>query len=341
MILIKVNPFYPEEEKIKVAAKAIRSGNLVAFPTETVYGLGADAFNENAVRKIFEAKNRPADNPLIIHIASIEQFFEIVDTEQAKEIENVANKVWPGPITFVAKKKEGCKIARSATAGLSTVAVRMPAHPVALALIRQSGVPIAAPSANLATKPSATKAEHVFEEFKDKVDVLLDAGNTFYGLESTIIDITRNPPALLRPGPFTVEELERIFGRIEVSEGARGLKTADVPIAPGMKYRHYAPDKPLVLCDKDKIAKAIDDAKNKGLKPILLVSNETASHFNGVDAIALGSEQNMYEIAKNLFDALKRLDKTDADIGIAQTFPERGIGLAIMNRLRKAASVKD
>lgn len=329
--LIRVDPLNPRREDIEEAARAIKAGGLVAFPTETVYGLGADAFNENASAKVFKVKGRPADNPLIVHVSSVEMALNIGDLPD--RVVDIAKRVWPGPITFVVKKK--AELPAVVTAGLPTVALRCPAHPVALRLIEEAGTPIAAPSANKAGRPSPTEASHVLEDLGDSVDVLLDAGRTFFGVESTIIDVTKEPPVLLRPGPFTLEELKSIFGEVEVPPFARGLGEADVALAPGMKYRHYAPEKPLVLVEFD-LRLAVDLAHEEGLKAAVLCMVDKCAEGDVV--LKLGSD--LYEIAKNLYDALRRIDKTNADVAIAPTVPERGIGLAIMNRLRKASGFK-
>ncbi|WP_338600375.1 L-threonylcarbamoyladenylate synthase [Sulfolobus tengchongensis] len=335
--VIKVDPLYPELDKIKRAASVIRAGGTVVFPTETVYGLGANALNPEAVKKIFIAKNRPMDNPLIVHIERLDQLQEVA-MEIPEEIINIAKIVWPGPLTFVLKKTD--KVPKETTGGLDTVAVRMPAHPIALALIRESGVPIAAPSANLATKPSPTRAEHVIDDLYGKVDMILDGGETFFGVESTVINVTVNPPVLLRPGPFSVEELEKIFGKIVVPEQAKGTGEFSVALAPGMKYKHYAPSKKLLVVENRGILRdVIKELIEIGYRVALLCAKEVCKEFQAekVEIIELGSERNLYEISKNLFDSFRKLDKLDVDIGVIHSFSERGIGLAIMNRTRKAS----
>lgn len=336
MRVIRVDPIRFSLGELLPAAEAIRSGKIVAFPTETVYGLGADTFNGEAALKVFSAKRRPPDNPLIVHIRGLEELQRVADPPEG--FERIARLVWPGPITFVLRKKEG--VPREVTAGLETVAVRMPAHPVALELIRLSGTPIAAPSANLSGRPSPTTAEHVIRDLGEAVDVVIDAGRTFFGVESTIVDISSGRPRLLRPGPYTLEELSSIFMSVDVPLEAHGVKEFDAALAPGMKYRHYAPSKPLVIAEYD-IARAAADALSLG-RPMVLCASEEAERVRetGADVYQLGSYHNLYEVARNLFDALRALDESGADFGIAQQFPERGIGLAIMNRLRKAAGGK-
>ncbi|MEM1626387.1 MAG: L-threonylcarbamoyladenylate synthase [Sulfolobaceae archaeon] len=335
--IVRIDPLNIDYNKIDEAALIIKRGGLVAFPTETVYGLGGNAFNPNAAEKIYKAKQRPIDNPLIVHIHKIEQLLEVASDIDEKIFE-VVKKIWPGPITFVLKRNE--KLPKITCGGRDTVAVRMPAHPIALALIERSEVPIAAPSANLAGKPSPTKAEHVIEDLGDRVDLIIDGGETFFGVESTIIDMTKKPPVLLRPGPFTVEELTKIFGEIIVPEEVKGLREFKEAIAPGMKYRHYSPNtKLLVIENKKLIREILEDIKKKGLKVAILCSRELSKEIDdSYQKIILGSEENLYEIAKNLFDSFRKLDKLNVDVGIIQSFPEKGIGLAIMNRIRKAAN---
>lgn len=330
-VVIKVDPLKPDADKVRLAADAIRAGKLVAFPTETVYGLGADAFNEEAAAKIFEVKGRPPDNPLIVHVSGVGQAGELgVLTHR---IEEIMERVWPGPITFVVRKK--AQLPDVVTAGLSTVALRCPAHPVALKLIELSGTPIAAPSANRAGRPSPTRAEHVVEDLGEGVDAVLDAGRTFFGVESTIVDVSGEKPVLLRPGPFTVEELRGIFGEVEVPEFARGLGEAKVALAPGMKYRHYAPDTPLIIVELD-LMKAANYLRRRGLKVAALCALGKCAEADAV--LHLGSDP--YEVARNLFDVLRDVDRYGVDVALAPAIEERGIGLAVMNRLRKAAGFK-
>ena len=333
--ILIVNQINPEKEMLQEAAEAIQKGGIVVFPTETVYGIGADAFNPEACKKIFEIKKRPMDNPLIVHIADYQQLRE-VSTDLDGEFLKVAKVLWPGPVTFILKKSK--KVPDEVSAGLETIAVRMPAHPVALALIRQSGTPIAAPSANISKKPSSTKAEHVIKDFDGKVDVILDGGDTAFGLESTIIDMTVAPHVLLRPGAFTIEELQRYLGPITIPDSInRQLKESETAIAPGMKYRHYAPDKKLLAIKKELIAK-ISRISGNDKRIAVLCSNEIADELDvDLEVIKLGNEENLYEIAKNLFDAFRKLEKMEIEVAFVEMFPERGIGLAIRNRTLKAA----
>jgi L-threonylcarbamoyladenylate synthase len=347
--VLRTDPVNPDRRVIEEAAAVIRRGGLVAFPTETVYGLGCDAFNSRAALNVFRAKERPPDNPLIVHIADLDQLREVA-SGVPDYVREAARRAWPGPLTFVLQKAG--RVPKEVTGGRSTVAVRMPAHPVALELIRAAGTPIAAPSANVSGKPSPTTAEHVLEDFADNplVDVVIDGGPTFFGVESTIVDVTRDPPLLLRPGPYTLEELEKILGRrVEVPAFARGMAEAEEAVAPGMRYRHYSPETPLLVVDcprerglVETLVRLAKDRLRQGLKVALLVSREVADLVDealrgSVRVIVVGSRQNLYTVARNLYKALRDLDKLDVDIGIAEGYEERGVGLAIMNRLRKAS----
>ncbi|BFH74556.1 L-threonylcarbamoyladenylate synthase [Sulfurisphaera javensis] len=339
--IIKIDPLNPEIDKIRIAAEVIRKGGTVAFPTETVYGLGANAYDGNACLKIFQAKNRPVDNPLIVHIADFEQLYDIARDIPDKVLE-IAQTVWPGPLTFVLKKTD--KVPKEVTAGLDTVAVRMPAHPIALQLIRESGVPIAAPSANLATRPSPTKAEDVIADINGRVDIIIDGGHTFFGVESTIVNVTVDPPVLLRPGPFTFEELKKLFGDIIVPEYAQGKGEAEIALAPGMKYKHYAPNTKMLLVENRSIFKNVVNLVAKKYKVAVLITKEMSKEYDSLPHLILGSDENLYEVARNLFDSFRELDKLNVDLGLMIGFPERGIGFAIMNRARKASGfsiVKD
>lgn len=326
-VLLKVDPLSPGVEEIHKAASVIRSGGTVAFPTETVYGLGCDAFNADACRKIFQIKGRPADNPLIVHISSLRALNELCDTVP-KSVELILEKIWPGPITMLLPKSD--RVPEAVTAGLPTVAVRMPAHPVALALVDESGTPIAAPSANISGRPSPTKPEHVVNDLWGKVDLVLDGGPTFFGVESTIVKVDGNAATVLRPGPFTTEDLSRIFGSVSVYHSPPGER----PLSPGMVYRHYSPSKKLFMVSGDLVSMAnslVDD----GMKVAVICTKEKADLLK-CPAVVLSSTSNIYEVAKNLFDSLRRLDELECEFGLAQRFEEKGIGLAVMNRLAKA-----
>ncbi|WP_456421458.1 L-threonylcarbamoyladenylate synthase [Thermococcus sp.] len=321
--------------KIRVSGRLILEGKLVAFPTETVYGLGADALNEEAVRRIFEAKGRPADNPLIVHIADFNDLKKLA-REIPREARLLAERFWPGPLTLVLPKRD--EVPLVTTGGLDTVAVRMPAHEIALALIRSS-TPIAAPSANISGKPSPTLAEHVIDDFYGRIEAIIDGGETKVGVESTVIDLSSEKPTLLRPGGLPLEEIEKIIGPVEVHPAVRG-KAVDLAKAPGMKYKHYSPNAQVVVVEgprervREKIRELIKEYRSKGYRVGVMATEE----FEADEFFYLG--KTLEEVAKNLFKALRELDKKNVDIIIAEGVEERGLGLAVMNRLRKASGYR-
>ncbi|MFH1774108.1 MAG: L-threonylcarbamoyladenylate synthase [Methanobacteriota archaeon] len=326
-ILLKVNPRRPSKRKIQTAAGIIRRGGLVAFPTETVYGLGANALDVEAVEKIFEVKGRPLDNPVIVHIAKKEELKKLAK-EVPEKAKILAERFWPGPLTLILKKSE--VLPGVTTAGLDTVAIRMPDNKTALGLISASGVPIAAPSANISGRPSPTSAKHVMQDLKGKIDAVIDGGAANIGLESTVLDLTASVPAILRPGGVTFEELKRALGKVEKQSIPLGK-----PRSPGMKYRHYAPKAELILLDAEKIPEIV--RKLSGKKIGILATRENARMYSGIVEV-VGSRKNLREVARNLFNALRKLDEEGVDVIISENFEEKGIGLAIMNRLKKAAS---
>lgn len=326
---------YPQIIK---AATFLKNNEVVAFPTETVYGLGGNAKSDEAVLKIFEAKGRPSDNPLIIHISDRGQLAEFVE-EVPKTAEILMDKFWPGPLTIIFNKKEGA-LSDKATAGLSTVAVRMPEHPLALAIIRASGLPIAAPSANRSGKPSPTTAQHVWEDLNERISAVIDGGSTGIGVESTVIDCTSEIPQILRPGGVTKEQLEAVLGDVKVDPA---LSDADeAPKSPGMKYTHYAPDAPLFLVNGEKefIQQLISEKRREGLTVGVLTTEEN-KHFYDCDVIEVcGERNNLPTVATALYDTLRRFNKSGIDVIFSETFPNEGVGHAIMNRLLKAAGHK-
>ncbi|WLV24221.1 L-threonylcarbamoyladenylate synthase [Aciduricibacillus chroicocephali] len=329
---LKITDIHIDEEKIKKAAALLAKGELVAFPTETVYGLGADAANEVAVSGIFAAKGRPQDNPLIVHVASVEHCRELVQ-EIPDYAEKLMDRFSPGPITYVLPHRGG--LADNVTAGLATVGIRIPDHPLALALIRESGCPIAAPSANTSGKPSPTTAFHVAEDLDGKIACIVDGGATGIGVESTVIDCTGKLPVVLRPGGITQEMIEEAIG--EKLASTNGIPESDKPKAPGMKYRHYAPVLPLILVqgDASKIKEFVRKVESEGKRVAVLASKSTADHLDLPHVKVLGTEPN--EIAANLYAALRHYTEKDADLLICEAFSRSGIGEAIMNRLAKAA----
>ncbi|HUU88205.1 MAG TPA: L-threonylcarbamoyladenylate synthase [Candidatus Glassbacteria bacterium] len=342
-ILLKVDPNKPDLSKIKVAANIIKKGGLVAFPTETVYGLGADALNSKAILSLFKAKNRPIDNPPIIHVENLDQIKNL-----AKEIPIKAKllieKFWPGPLTIVFQRSENIPI--ESTAGLDTIAIRMPQHKVALALIKKSKCPIAAPSANISGKPSPTLAKHVFDDLNGKIDAILDGGPTCIGVESTVVNITVNPPEVLRPGGISIEDLKKTIGDIKIHPFVLTDKqlTIEKIRSPGMKHKHYAPKAKVILVEGAVlliIKKVTEIAKQymlKELKVGILATQETVQYYNADIVKSLGSRFNLKGIAHNLFSLLREFDDENVDIIVAEGVPSEGVGLAIMNRLRKAAA---
>ncbi|TFD96984.1 L-threonylcarbamoyladenylate synthase [Jeotgalibacillus sp. R-1-5s-1] len=324
---------YPQLEE---AAHFLQRGHVVAFPTETVYGLGADATSDAAVKGIFEAKGRPSDNPLIVHISSLDELDSLV-AEVTDIEEQLMKAFWPGPLTIIFPKKEGV-FSNLVTADLNSVGIRMPAHPVALELIRLAGKPLAAPSANTSGKPSPTTADHVAKDLTGRVAGIVDGGETGVGLESTVIDCTVSPPMILRPGGVSKEEIERCIGEVDIDPS---LKKEDAPRSPGMKYTHYAPTAPMFLVkDARSIQEHINTFVAEGKKVGVLVTRETAVNLSADFVRVCGSKTQLDEVARQLYGGIRSFNDTDADVILAETYPDDGIGRAIMNRLEKAAGQK-
>ncbi len=326
-VIIKTKHGKINSKNMKSAASAIRSGKVVVFPTETVYGIGANAFDEEACKKIFEAKGRPSDNPLIVHVSDLNMAKTVCFIP--KKYEKYLLKVWPGPLTIISKAKN--TVGKIVTANLDTVAVRMPSSSIALELIRTSGVPIAAPSANISKMPSSTSGKHALAYFNGKVDMILDAGRTKYGIESTVLDLRTF--TVLRPGAFSVEDLTRAFGkkpRVH-SENVVSIKKVR---SPGMKYRHYSPNTPLFLYKGN--IRDLNKMLKKHKKIVFIGSDNACSMIKGVQKIRLGNNQD--EIAHNLFDALIKLDSVKVKFAVIQSFGIEGFGLAVMNRIEKASN---
>lgn len=325
----------PEENKqaINEAAALIKQGLLVAFPTETVYGLGADATNEAAVEKIFQAKGRPQDNPLIAHVATKDQLMSLVK-DIPPYVDKLIDKFSPGPITYVLPSNDIC--AQNVTAGLATVAVRMPAHPVAQALLLACDIPIAAPSANTSGRPSPTQADHVWEDLFGKINGVLDGGATGVGMESTVIECTSDIPVILRPGGITKEQLQRVVPNVEVTPGL--MDKQDRPASPGMKYKHYSPEVPLWLINgtPEALQKVVDEQRKKDVSVGVMGRNVLTDHVKADHFFSLGNDLN--EVATSLYHGLRSFKKEEVDLIICETFPKDGIGEAIMNRLEKAAT---
>lgn len=316
-----------------IAAQIIKNGGLVAMPTETVYGLGANALDEKAVGHIFEVKGRPQDNPLIIHIASADSL-DAWCREIPAAARTLAEKFWPGPLTMILKRKPA--VPDRVTAGLDTVAVRCPDHPAALELIRLAGVPVAAPSANISGRPSTTTAQHCINDLYGKVDAILDGGPCRVGLESTIVDMTCSPPRILRPGGISAERLEEAIGPVELDRGL--IKDDETPRAPGMKYRHYSPRAELIIVKSDineKIYDYVNSQPDRGAA-VLCFDGETA-HFRGKRCAEYGAEGDADAMAERLFACLRELDEPGTERIYARCPSREGVGLAVTNRLEKAA----
>ena len=342
-IMQTINPESFQDEELQEACKILQQGGLVAFPTETVYGLGGDALRPEASAKIYEAKGRPSDNPLIVHIADMEALEDV-----AQNIPEAAYKLarhfWPGPLTMIFSKKE--KVPKSTTGGLDTVAVRMPSHPIARALIRESGVYIAAPSANTSGRPSPTKAEHVQEDLDGRIDMIIDGGAVGIGLESTIVDMSTGIPTIQRPGYITKEMLEEVLGQVQVDPAilARKIDPNIVAKAPGMKYRHYAPKGQMTIVegDTEKVIEAINtfcrDKMKEGRSVAVIATEETRGRYQCDNIRSIGSRRTEGSIAAGLYDILREMDHIGAEYIFAESFEQDSLGKAIMNRMLKAAA---
>ena len=339
-ILGKLNGIEADRELLQQAAQIIKRGGLVAFPTETVYGLGADGFNEEAAKKIYAAKGRPSDNPLILHIAEEKQLEQIVKKipEKAKKL---MESFWPGPLTIILEKKEN--VPYTTTGGLDTVAIRMPNHLGALSFLKAVQTPIAAPSANTSGRPSPTKAEHVLEDMKGKIDMILDGGEVGIGIESTIIDMT-SVPMILRPGFITQEMLEEKIGDVFLDPTLQnGLQEKERPKAPGMKYRHYAPKADLTIIEGE-LSRVIDQINrltaqkvSEGKKVGIIATEETKKFYRDGMIKVIGTRKKEETIAKHLYSILREFDEAEIDVIFSEAFSEKAFGQAIMNRLIKAA----
>lgn len=330
---------------LRKAGEIIREGGLVAFPTETVYGLGADALNAEAAAKIYAAKGRPSDNPLIVHIHDISQVYEIAE-EVPDEAKAVMEKFWPGPLTIILNKKS-C-VPDGTTGGLHTVAIRMPSHPIARDFIRESGRMIAAPSANTSGRPSPTLASHVYEDMQGRIPLILDGGAVGIGIESTIIDMSTGIPTILRPGYITKDMLEEVLPEVKIDPAVSGrtMKKDVVAKAPGMKYRHYAPKADLSIIEGNEedvvacINHLTDEAVAKGLKVGVIATDETKARYAHADVLSIGSREEEETIAHHLYEVLRDFDDDRVDVIYSEAFYTPKMGQAIMNRLLKAAGHK-
>ncbi|MBQ9562779.1 MAG: threonylcarbamoyl-AMP synthase [Lachnospiraceae bacterium] len=330
------------EADLAEAGRIICEGGLVAFPTETVYGLGADALQEEAARKIYAAKGRPSDNPLIVHITKMEDL-EALAEEVPECARKLAEAFWPGPLTMVFPKKPA--VPYGTTGGLDTVAVRMPSHPLARDLIRVSGRFLAAPSANASGRPSPTRASHVKDDLDGRIDMILDGGEVNIGLESTVVDVTGEVPTILRPGYVTQEMMQRVVGRVEIDRAIleENVDRHFVPKAPGMKYRHYAPKGSLTVVEGEEeavireICRLAEEGVKAGKRVGIIATEETAGRYPAGMVRVIGSRADEESVAHGLFAILREFDDLEAQLIYSEGFGEQGLGRAIMNRLLKAA----
>ena len=345
-IVVKIEENNIDEEalcRLKEAGDIIKRGGLVAFPTETVYGLGGDGLNPESSKKIYAAKGRPSDNPLIVHVADFDAVKKIVD-DIPDVAYKLAEKYWPGPLTMIMNKAD--IVPYETTGGLDTVAIRMPSNKIAAELIRQSGGYIAAPSANLSGRPSPTQARYCVEDLNGRVEMIIDGGSVGIGLESTIIDLTSEPPMVLRPGYITQEDLQELLGDVSVDKTILDANSKTAPKAPGMKYRHYAPKGDLTIIEGDPEAVAdfinseLDKIKKDGKKTGVIATDETRRLYNADAVKSVGSRNDEEEIARNLFAILREFDDENVEVMFSEGFNDTGIGQAIMNRLLKAAGHK-
>ena len=339
-IIKKVENEQLNNEVIIEAGEILKRGGLVAFPTETVYGLGADALNEEAAQKIYAAKGRPSDNPLIVHITNMEDLLKITKNV-SKEAFKVAEEYWPGPLTMIFEKNE--KVPYGTTGGLNTVAVRMPSHEIARAVIDAGGGYIAAPSANTSGRPSPTAAEHVKEDMDGRIDMIVDGGDVEIGVESTILDMTVTPPMILRPGAVTKEMLEDLIGEVAEDVALIDPDSKKKPKAPGMKYRHYAPKAELLIVEgkMDQVIETINrmakEQISKGYKVGIIGTEESVASYKDGDVKSIGTREDESTIAVHLYGILREFDQDEVDYIYSESFATGGIGSAIMNRLLKAA----
>lgn len=341
-IIKRVDENCIDKKIMEEAGELLKAGALVAFPTETVYGLGANALDEKAAAKIYAAKGRPSDNPLIIHIADMESL-PLITEEVPEEAVKLAEKFWPGPLTIVLKKSAAVPL--GTTGGLNTVAVRMPSHPIALEMIRYGGGYIAAPSANTSGRPSPTLASHVADDMDGIIPMILDGGAVGIGIESTIVDLTDEVPTILRPGFITKEMLEEVVGEVQIDKGlAVDAKVA--PKAPGMKYRHYAPKAELIIVEGDseavveKINALAKENEAKGICTGIIGTEETVGLYECGIVKSMGTRSDELSISSQLYRILREFDESDAKVIYSESFEQGIIGSAIMNRLLKAAGHK-
>ena len=339
-LISKIDEKHIDKEEIKKQAKMLKDGKTVIFPTETVYGLGANGLDEEAVSKIYKAKGRPSDNPLILHIYDKKQSIDLVE-EISDKAEIVMDNFWPGPITIIFKKKDIVPLRTSG--GLDTVAIRMPSNPIARELLKEVKLPIAAPSANISGRPSPTRGKHVYKEMNNRVDGIILGGDCIFGLESTVLDLTNDIPVILRPGSITKEDLENVIGEVSIDPALEKKEDNIKAIAPGMKYKHYSPNADVFIVSGQhndvitKVNELVSNNSKEGLRSVVMCLDENKDKYNS-DTISLG--KNLQEVAANLFNALITADEEKYDIVYTEEFSNCGLGQAIMNRLIKSAGYK-
>lgn len=339
-IVSKITNKIEDNQAILDAGRIIQNGGLVAFPTETVYGLGGDALNPDSSRKIYAAKGRPSDNPLIIHICKLEDIYRIV-SDFPQGAKKLAERFWPGPLTMVLPKSG--IVPKETTGGLDTVAVRMPVDPIALSFIEAAGGYVAAPSANVSGRPSPTSAKYVIEDMHGRIEMIIDGGDVEIGLESTIVDLTGEVPMLLRPGYITIEMLREVLGEVTIDKTILDGDCQDKPKAPGMKYKHYAPkgELTIVMGEQDKVLDKINEmaslAMERGETVGIIGTDETIEKYRGSSLKSVGARSDEVSIAKRLYRILREFDDENVTLIFSESFDAGGMGQAIMNRLLKAA----
>lgn len=340
--ILEIKDLNTDKEKILTAAKMLKNGGTVVFPTETVYGLGANALDEQAVTKIFEAKGRPSDNPLIVHIYDIRQVKELAG-QIPVNLHILAEEFWPGPLTLVMKKSD--RIPQIVSAGLDTVGIRMPDNPIALALLKHANVPVAAPSANISGSPSPTSAGHVIMDLHGRIDTIIDGGNCRVGLESTVLDISGEIPVILRPGAITLEQLKKVLGDVLVDKhvNMKVEERTGKPKSPGVKYKHYAPDAEGVVFEGpvervvEEIKARMEMLQGKGKKVGIMATEQTKRLYDKGVVLSSGDRNNPETIAANLFEVLRKFDEAGVDVILMEAVDIKGVGMAIMNRMIRAA----
>jgi L-threonylcarbamoyladenylate synthase len=343
--VVPVDPTAPDAASIARAAECLRAGGLVAFPTETVYGLGVHALDRRAVQRVFAAKGRPANDPLIVHVAAIDDILPLV-LDVPRAARDLAARFWPGPLTMVLRRAE--RVPDEVTAGLDTVAIRVPSHPIAQALLQAARVPIAAPSANRFSRPSPTLAAHVLADLGGRIDLILDAGPTSVGLESTVLDLVHEPPSVLRPGAVDAATLRSIIPDLRLHSSRGGRETTGLP-SPGMLPKHYAPSTPLMLFEGDRastidaIAHAVTLRRDRGESVAIVAFSDDLESLRGLGAplVDLGNEHDAPAIASRLYAALREADELGVDaILVRNITTDHPLGTAIQDRLRRAASTR-